>query len=174
MGGSKFHAVLFVALVLFAVEVAPASGPCRLCSKPVTSPSQSTDGDRIEVAIETNLDFGQLILAGEGQGAALVRPDGSNGSEGALAGVSARAMVGTASVHGLPGRAIKVELPRRIDLYSLSGGRISLDQVVSDLPSLPRLDAAGDLTFRFGGRVTVTGDSEGDYRGDMPITVEYQ
>jgi Domain of unknown function (DUF4402) len=174
MGGSKFRALLFVALVLFAPGVAPASGPCRLCSKPVTSPSQSIDGDPIEVAIETNLNFGQLVLAGDGQGAALVRPDGSNGSEGALASVSARAMVGSASVHGLPGRAIRVELPRRIDLYSLSGGRITLDQVVSDLPSLARLDAEGNLNFRFGGRVTVTGESEGDYRGNVPITVEYQ
>jgi hypothetical protein len=67
-----------------------------------------------------------------------------------------------------------VELPRRIDLYSLGGGRITVDDVISDLPSLPRLDSAGNLTFRFGGRVTVTGDSEGDYRGDMPITVDYQ
>jgi hypothetical protein len=83
-------------------------------------------------------------------------------------------MVGTAVVHGTPGRAVRVELPRRIDLYSLGGGRIAVDDVVSDLPSLPRLDSAGNLTFSFGGRVTVTGDSEGDYRGDMPITVEYQ
>ena len=83
-------------------------------------------------------------------------------------------MVGTAVVHGTAGRAIRVELPLRIELYSLSGGRITLDQLVSDLPSIPRLDSAGNLTFRFGGRVTVTGNSEGSYRGDMPITVEYQ
>jgi hypothetical protein len=69
---------------------------------------------------------------------------------------------------------VRVELPRRIDLYSVSGGRIAVDDVSSDLPSLPRLDSAGNLTFRFGGRVTVTGDSEGEYRGNMPITVEYQ
>jgi hypothetical protein len=68
---------------------------------------------------------------------------------------------------------VRVELPRRIDLYSSSGSRITVDELVSDLPSLPRLDSAGNLTFRFGGRVTVTGDSEGQYRGDLPITVEY-
>jgi hypothetical protein len=83
-------------------------------------------------------------------------------------------MVGTARVRGTPGRTIRVELPRRIDLFSVSGGRISVDEVVSDLPSLPRLDSAGTLTFRFGGRVQISGDSDGDYRGDMPITVEYQ
>jgi hypothetical protein len=83
-------------------------------------------------------------------------------------------MVGTAVVRGSAGRSVRVELPHRIDLYSISGGRITVDDVVSDLPSMPRLDSAGNLTFRFGGRVTVSGDSEGDYRGEMPITVEYQ
>jgi len=56
----------------------------------------------------------------------------------------------------------------------VSGARITLDDVASDLPSLPRLDSAGNLTFRFGGRVQISGDADGDYRGDLPITVEYQ
>ena len=34
--------------------------------------------------------------------------------------------------------------------------------------------SAGNLTFRFGGRVQISGDADGDYRGDLPITVEYQ
>ena len=150
------------------------SGLCRLCEKPTTALSQSAEGDGIELEVQTSLDFGRLILAGHGQGAAVIRPDGSNAAEGALAPVTARAMVGTAVVHGSAGRAVRVELPGRIELYSLRGGRITVDNVTSDLPSLPRLDSAGNLSFRFGGRVTVTGDSEGDYRGDMPITVEYQ
>jgi hypothetical protein len=82
-------------------------------------------------------------------------------------------MVGSAVVRGQPGRAIRVELPRRIQLFSMSGGEISFDDVASDLPSVPRLDATGTLTFRFGGRLTVTGDADGEYRGDLPITVEY-
>ena len=68
---------------------------------------------------------------------------------------------------------MRIELPRRIELYSLGGGHISFDDVVSDLPSLPRLDSTGTLTFRFGGRVTISGDADGQYRGDLPITVEY-
>ena len=91
-----------------------------------------------------------------------------------MAEVSPRAMVGTAIIHGSAGRAVRVDLPHRIDLYSVGGGRITLDDIVSDLPSIPKLDSTGTLAFRFGGRVTVTGDSEGAYRGDMPITVEYQ
>jgi len=82
-------------------------------------------------------------------------------------------MVGTVVVRGQSGRAVRVDLPTRIELFALGGGRVTLDQVETDLPSMPRLDSAGNLTFRFGGRLRVTGDAEGDYRGDLPITVEY-
>jgi len=76
-------------------------------------------------------------------------------------------------VHGEPGRAVRVELPSRIVLTSMQGGQIVLEEVVSDLPSLPRLDSTGSLSFRLGGRLRVRGDSDGEFRGDLPITVEY-
>jgi hypothetical protein len=174
MGVLKPVALVLAASAAAAVGMAPAGGQCRLCDKPSTALSQSPDSDGISLEIESSLSFDRLVLAAAGQGAAVLRPDGSNAVEGALAQVSGRAMVGTAVVHGTPGRAVRVELPHRIDLYALSGGRISVDEVMTDLPSLPRLDSAGNLAFRFGGRITVTGDSDGDYRGDMPITVEYQ
>ena len=174
MGGSKPLALTLVALAAAAVGVMPASGQCRLCDKPSTALSQSRSDQGIDLRIETSVDFDRLILAGAGQGAAVIRPDGSNAAPGALSGLSPRAMVGSASVHGEPGRAVRVELPNRIDLYSVDGGRITFDDVASDLPSLPRLDSAGNLSFRFGGRLTITGDAEGQYRGDLPITVEYQ
>ena len=44
---------------------------------------------------------------------------------------------------------------------------------MTDLPAAPRLDSAGSLSFRFGGRLVVNGDADGQYRGDLPITVEY-
>ena len=174
MAGFKSLALLVALSAVAAGGFSAARAQCRLCSKPTTALSHEADGDGLQLEVETSLDFGRLILAGAGTGAAVIRPDGSNAAEGSLTGVSPRAMVGTAVVHGTPGRAVRVELPRRIDLYSIAGGRITVDDVVSDLSSLPRLDSAGNLTFRFGGRVTVTGDSEGQYRGDMPITVEYQ
>ena len=174
MAGFKSLALLVALSAVAAGGFSAARAQCRLCSKPTTALSHEADGDGLQLEVETSLDFGRLILAGAGTGAAVIRPDGSNAAEGSLTGVSPRAMVGTAVVHGTPGRAVRVELPRRIDLYSIGGGRITVDDVVSDLSSLPRLDSAGNLTFRFGGRVTVTGDSEGQYRGDMPITVEYQ
>jgi hypothetical protein len=172
MGGRRFLALL----VLYAsiASLSPsAHAQCRLCDTPTTSRDESGDGQDIRLEIETSLNFDRLILYGEGSGTAVIRPDGTTSAQGAVSDLSPRAMVGSAVVHGQPGRTVRIELPHRIDLYSASGSRISFDDVVSDLPSIPRLDAAGTLTFRFGGRLTVSGDADGDYRGDLPITVEY-
>jgi hypothetical protein len=174
MGLFQPRALLLAALAATAATPGPASGQCRLCAQPTTAVDQPKADDDIRLEIETRLDFDRLILFGEGEGAAVIRPDGSSSAQGAVGDIGSRAMVGSATVHGTPGRAVRVELPREIDLYSLGGGRVRFDDVVSDLPALPRLDSGGNLSFRFGGRVRITGDADGAYRGDLPITVEYQ
>ena len=167
---------LVTALAAFGAAAqldAPARAQCRLCDQPTTQmPVDSADGD-VQLTVETGLDFDRMIFVGSGFGAATVRPDGSNAAEGVVAAVGPRSTVGTVLVHGEPGRALRVEVPHRIELYSLSGGRVTLDQVATDLPPMPRLDSAGNLSFRFGGRLVVTGDTDGQFRGDLPITVEY-
>jgi hypothetical protein len=159
-----------------AVAVAPpASAQCRLCDNATTQRPEDTPQGDVELRIETSLNFDRLILNGAGPGSVAIHPDGSNNAGGSVAGVGPRAMVGLVSVHGVADRPVRVELPHRIELYSLVGtGRIVLDDVTTDLPAIPRLDAAGNLGFHFGGRLVVTGDADGQYRGDLPITVEYQ
>lgn len=174
MAAFRPTALLLAAWTAAGAGASAASAQCRLCDKPTTALSRTVDSEGLGLEIETSLSFDRLIPLGEGAGAAALRPDGSKVVEGGLSPVSQRAMVGTASVHGSPGRIVRISLPRRIDLYSPQGGRITVDDVLTDLPSLPRLDAAGNLTFRFGGRIRLTGDAEGDYRGDLPITAEYQ
>ena len=83
-------------------------------------------------------------------------------------------MVGTVLVHGEPNRALRVDMPRRVELFGSAGTRLVLDDLTTDLSGVPHLDAAGNLSFRFGGRLSFTGDADGQYRGDLPITVEYQ
>jgi len=140
-------------------------------------PTTQTDADNrdgaVSLRIEAALDFDQLILLGAGDGSAVLRPDGSSQVSGVISAMSHRAMVGSATVRGEPGRIVRIDLPAQIELYSLNGGRVSVDEIVSDLPATPKLDSSGTLQFRFGGRVRVSGDAEGDYRGDMPITAEY-
>jgi hypothetical protein len=168
----RFPPILF-ALAAMAALPSPAGAQCRLCDTPSTQlPADSADGD-VQLSVETGLDFDRLIFSGSGMGAATVRPDGANSAEGVVTAVGPRATVGTVLVHGQPGRPLRVQLPHRIELYSLSGGRVTLDQVVTDLPPMPRLDSAGNLRFRFGGRLVVSGDTDGQFRGDLPITVEY-
>ncbi|MBV9527535.1 DUF4402 domain-containing protein [Sphingomonas sp.] len=154
-------------------DAGTASAQCRLCSTPTTVSEETRGGDKVALDVETSLNFDQLVVDGRGGGTATIRPDGSTENDGAVADVSHRAMVGTVVLHGQAGRAIRVDMPARILLHSLGGGEISFDEVVTDLPSLPRLDSTGTLTFRFGGRLRVTGDAEGQYRGDLLITAEY-
>ena len=170
------RALKFIFLLLLAVPVSvePAAAQCRLCDQPTIIPgADEQSNDNLQLLIETSLNFDRLILSGSGTGAVTIRPNGSSGAEGIVADVGPRAMVGTVLVHGDPGRAVRVELPRRVELHSLGGGRVTLDDVATDLAGTPRLDAAGNLSFRFGGRLLVTGDADGQYRGDLPITVEY-
>ena len=172
MEGAKFFVPALV-VIAAAVSAQPVAAQCRLCSSPRTAPHGNAEGKSVELEIESSLNFDRLVVSGVGLGSAVIRPDGSSSAQGAIESVTSRTMVGSVTVHGEPGRPVRVELPRRITLFSLSGGQITFDDVMSDLPSLPRLDSAGNLRFRFGGRLTVTGDAEGDYRGDLPITVEY-
>jgi Domain of unknown function (DUF4402) len=173
MHGTRLLVLIVAAGAASAAMPGAADAQCRLCDTPTTTHEDTAAGDDIKLEIQTSLNFDRLIFFGTGEGQAVIRPDGSSTATGGITNVSPRAMVGTVVVHGQPGRALRVELPRRIELYSLSGGRIALDELESDLPSLPRLDSGGNLTFRFGGRLRVSGDADGDYRGDLPITVEY-
>jgi hypothetical protein len=156
-----------------AVLSSEAAAQCRLCDQPTTARAEQGPNGDVQLQIETGLNFDRIILSGAGNGAVTIRPDGSSSAAGAVDGVGPRAMVGTVLVHGEAGRAVRVELPRQIELFSLNGGRITLTDVTSDLTAAPRLDSAGNLSFRFGGRLEVTGDADGQYRGDLPITVEY-
>lgn len=174
MGGFKFQALLLAASAAAVALARPADAQCRLCDQPTTIREENAAKGDVQLEVETSLDFDRLILFGIGEGAALIRPDGSKSAEGAVADIGPRAMVGSVTIRGEPGRSVRVDMPRLIQLHSLGGGAIDVDQLVSDLPSLPKLDSAGTLSFRFGGRVRITGDADGEYRGDLPITVEYQ
>lgn len=158
-----------------ATSASSADAQCRLCALPTTAPTpEGTPGGDVDLLVETDLNFDRLILMGAGVGAATIRPDGATSAEGAVMQVGPRAMVGSVLVHGDANRAIRVDLPRRIELFSVGGGRLTLDDVTTDLSGTPHLDAAGNLSFRFGGKLIISGDADGPYRGDLPITVEYQ
>jgi hypothetical protein len=174
MGAFRHLSLVCAGLAAVASAWSPAAAQCRLCEQPTTTVPEEAQAGDVDLQIETNLSFDRLILMGAGAGAATLRPDGSTGTEGSVMEVGPRAMVGAVLVHGEPNRAVRVDLPRRITLFSSGGAQLTLDDVATDLPSAPHLDAAGNLTFRFGGKLMISGDADGPYRGDLPITVEYQ
>lgn len=149
-----------------------ASAPCRLCgSDGSVATERPTAPVRLEV--EASLDFDRLVTTGAGAGSAELTPDGSRLVSGSVAAMSARAMVGEVLVRGEPGREVRVELPRNIELTGFNGGSIRIESIRSDLPPTPRLDSNGRLSFRFGGIIHVSGNADGDFRGDARIEVDY-
>jgi len=151
-----------------------ARAQCRLCSKPTAAPERVDASPPIQLNVEAKLDFDRLVQLGAGNGSVTLSANGDRSVSGTITAISGRAMVGAISVHGEPNRLVRVELPSQIELYSVGGtGRIEIDDLGTDLASMPKLDGAGNLSFRFGGRLRISGDADGGYRGDVPITVEY-
>jgi len=110
---------------------------------------------------------------GPGDGTAILRPDGTRLVSGSLGDFNGSALVGSAVVRGEPGRLVRIDLPPAIELHSLTGAQLFIDEISTDLPPAPRLDSNGRLSFRFGGRLRVNGEADGDYRGDLLITADY-
>ena len=156
------------------IAAAPsARAQCRLCETPSSAPDPTAPGQPIAPEVEPGLDFDRLVVIGASEGSAFLRPDGTRQVAGSIQSISGRAMVGEARVRGEPGRTVRVEMPARVELYSMGGATIRIDEIVTDLPPFPRLDSSGTLSFRFGGRIRVSGNADGDFRGELPITVEY-
>ena len=162
---------LLAAAFLLAVPAARAE--CRLCETPPEATPSDAPSSPVRLEVEAGIDFDRLVLLGRGDGSATLSPDGTAHVSGTDEAISGRAMVGKARVRGEPGRTVRIDLPGQIELHSANGARISLDELKTDLPPVARLDSAGTLSFRFGGRIRVSGDADGDFRGDLPITVEY-
>ena len=123
--------------------------------------------------MESRLDFDKVVVNGNGNALLALSPDGVARLSGAATAAGARAMPGSVLVRGEPGRAVRVELPPQVELLGAGAGSIRIDSLVTDLPPFPRIGDDGTLSFRFGGDLRLTGDSDGAYRGTIDITVEY-
>ena len=174
MLGRTFALAMLPALLCGVfVVAAPADAQCRLCDTKTTQRTED-ESQGIKLEVQARLDFDQIILVDtSGHGTARLNPDGSTATSGAIATLSPRAMVGSVSVRGEPGRTVQLGLPNEILLYGIKGGRIRLTRITSDVGTTGRLDSQGQLNFRFGGELQIEGEVEGDFRGDVPLTVDY-
>ena len=170
----RFALLPSIALLAGALLVpGTASAQCRLCETPTTTPDVEGQSVPIRLDIQARLDFDRLILRDSSNGIVRLSPDGTSVATGSIETASGRAMVGSVIVTGEPGRLVRIGFPGAIELTSLSGSPIRLTNLTSDLPTAARLDSAGQLTFHFGGEIAVSGNVDGAYRGDIPITVDY-
>ena len=175
MTGRSLALLSLVALLGGALAM-PAAAPaqCRLCTTPTTELSGPTAEQAVRIEVQARLNFDQIVVMDDtGLGTARLSPDGSASTSGSIGLISGRAMVGSVVVRGEPGRLVRINLPEAISLYGLGGGNIRLDSLVTDLPAQPRLDSQGSLQFRFGGALHIQGNVDGEFRGDVPITVDY-
>lgn len=175
MMGRGIALSLLGALLVGALAMpGPAPAQCRLCPTPTTEAETESTAQAVRIEVQTRLDFDQLVVMDNvAPGTARLLPDGTASVSGSISALSGRAMVGSVVIRGEPGRLVRIGLPSSIALYGITGGSIRLDSLVTDLPAQPRLDSRGSLKFRFGGALHVEGSVEGDYRGDVPITVDY-
>ena len=146
--------------------------PCRLCA-PGSQASDAAPAMPLRLEVQTRLEFDKVVFGGAGDARVALSPTGTISLSGAAAASGARPMPGSVLIRGEPGRAVRVELPRRVELFGEGRNAIRIESIVTDLPDFPRIDENGMLSFRFGGDLAISGDSDGAYRGSVEIVVEY-
>jgi hypothetical protein len=161
------------ALAGLTLVAAPAAGEapqCKLCSEALRA-----EADRpLDIEISTGLEFSRLARTGRGDGVASLDPQsGAKRIDQGLVDLGGFALTGRARVSGTPSRAVRILLPASVTLRTPQGDTAELTDLATDLPAVPVLDASGGLEFSFGGRLRVTGASAGNFRGRIPIGVEY-
>jgi len=164
---------LALATILVAVS-APASGSaddgCADCFRAVTKGEIRP----LSITIESGIKFSRLGLRGKEDGDAAIDPQTGTKRVGPnmidLGGVSFQ---GKARITGEPMRPVRIELPHGVVLHNPSGGEARLTEFSTDLPPVAMLDANGSLEFSFGAKIESKGAQGGNFRGRIPIRVEY-
>ncbi len=160
-----------LSLLALAAQPLGAQESCRMCY----SSGSARDGERpLTLEIFTDLAFSRLALTGAGDGAAEIDPQtGSKRTSGGMIDLGGMTVQGRGRITGEPGRQVRVDLPGSVTMTTPDGDPAQLLDFQSDLPDFPRLDGTGALEFTFGARLVVRGRQGGNYRGRIPITVDY-
>jgi hypothetical protein len=164
-----------IAAAAAALSASGGAAQCQLCAQPAAAaalPAAST----LSIQIDTAIDFSRVALITVGQGGTVtIDPKtGARTVAGALQDLQGIPVQGTVTVRGTPNQSLQVVLPASATLSTTGGGTVQLTALTTDLKNNPRTDHTGVLRFSFGGRLLVNGSSYGDFRGNIPITVDYK
>ena len=161
----------FGAALLLLNAPAAAQEGCRLCY----GDGSAAAGERpLTIEIWTDLNFSKLALTGRSGGSAEMSAiDGSKHTTGEVVDLGGIAVTGHGRITGMPLREVRIDLPDTVDMSTPDGGAAKLAQFTTNLPPHPQLDANGELEFSFGARLIINGSRGGNYRGRIPISVDY-
>ncbi|AMU94384.1 resolvase [Sphingopyxis terrae subsp. terrae NBRC 15098] len=166
---------LLLALLLFGAPPAPLAAQCQLCrqdGKDAAIVARKASMP-LRVEVDTQLDLGRVAVGASGGEIEIDPLTGARRLRGDVRDLGGFAVTGVVTVSGEPGAEVRVTLPPSVDLESGSGASARVTGLATDLGAAPRLGPDGRLVFRFGGRLQVAGATDGDYRGRIPVTVEY-
>ncbi len=168
-----------LAIILLALGAPAAADPpvagCDTCaSADITFPSDEQARVPVRVVIEANLNFSKVAARAGGSGSVTVAPKGGRVVSGALADLGGMGMSGIAHVTGTPFARLRIDFPKSVSLRSTTGAVAEIVDIQSDASSAPMLDANGRMSFSFGGKLLVKGRVSGSFRGQIPISVEYE
>ncbi len=161
---------LFLILALALAVPAAAQGDCRLGYS-----ETGKSGERVlALEIFADLNFAKLALTGrEGGSAEVDAASGSKRTGGAVVNLGGMVITGRGRVTGEPLREVRIDLPQNVPMTAADGSLAQLTDFSTDLPIRPTLDANGELSFSFGARLIMRSGGGGNYRGRIPITVDY-
>lgn len=161
-------------LVVVAAWAAPAAAQCLLCA-PVQAAAKKPPPTAIAIQIETGIDFSRLgLIARNRAGNATIDPATGQRTVTGLLDLSGLPVEGTVTIRGAPNEIITVDMPPQVILTNSVGGTVRLTAITTTLKKTVKLDQNGALSFTFGGRLEVDGSADGDFRGRIPITVDYR
>ncbi len=162
-----------VAVLALLALSAPAAGQeaCRLCF----GTDGIAPGERpLTIEIYADLSFSRLALTGDSGGSAAIDPQsGAKRTGGGMIDLGGMSVQGRGRITGTPQRPVRIDLPQRVAMNAPDGTSGELTDLATDLPVNPVLDAAGTLEFTFGGKLNVRGNQGGNFRGRIPISVDY-
>lgn len=163
----------FLAALALALAAAPAAAEpeCLAC---MDGKSGANDVHPLEIEISSGLKFSRMALSGPTGGSAVIDPQtGAKQTSGALIDLGGFSVQGRAHITGEPMRAVRITMPSRVVMTSSTGQSAELANFSTSLSAFPTLDATGALEFTFGAELRVNGSQGGNFRGRIPISVDY-
>lgn len=162
-----------LAAALIAV-ITPTSGLGQSNGAPGGNGPPDRKNYPLKIDIETGIDFSRSALRGQLDGDAQIDPTTGEKRMGPnLIDIGGLAFQGKARLTGQPLQPVRIDLPNSVTLHSSKGAKAELSDFTTDITGVAMLDANGELTFRFGARITTIDARGGSFRGRIPIRVEY-